>query len=171
MAFALEKLKNYRSPESYESDALVDIKLPQELAAEKIRAGRFLIFVVDDNPYMLQAINTQLSEITLIEHSKPLKMMVKNYATGRSLIKDLNLYPDLIILNLEVNSGIKNTPDGVDILKQITQANRYLPILVLGEFDGKASNISAQPDLKNKIMQPSGAVAQLEEILKSLVIE
>ncbi|MEM6525897.1 MAG: hypothetical protein AAGF85_11940 [Bacteroidota bacterium] len=171
MAFDLKKLKYYRKPESFRPDDLVDIMLPSELAAEKAKAGKFLVFVVDDNPYLLQAINIQLSEISLYENSKPLQLVIKNYATGRSLLKDLHLQPDLVILDPEVNSGIKNMLSGSEIIAKLVQTRKYQPILLLGNFGGNQFNICTEPELKDRILEPSGAYKELNEILQSLLSE
>ena len=80
MTFELNKLKNYRRSKLQDSDDLIDIKLPSELAAAKMKTDKFRIFVVDDDPYLLQAINTQLSEIIITEHSNNLEINVSIYA-------------------------------------------------------------------------------------------
>ncbi|MEM9390252.1 MAG: hypothetical protein AAGA02_07260, partial [Bacteroidota bacterium] len=73
MTFELNKLKNYRRSKLQDTDDLIDIKLPSELRAAKAKADKFLIFVVDDDPHLLQAINTQLAEIRITEHSENLE--------------------------------------------------------------------------------------------------
>ncbi|MEM7108985.1 MAG: hypothetical protein AAF519_12225 [Bacteroidota bacterium] len=170
MAFNIKKLKNYRKPASYRPDDLVDIMLPSELAVQKAKAGKFLVFVVDDDPFLLQAINTQLSEISLTENSKPLKIVVKNYATGRSFFKDVHLQPDLVILTAQVNLGIKNMLSVDEIIAKLTQIRRYQPILLLGDFKTNKVNICVEPRLKGQIMEPSGARNELKEILQSLLV-
>lgn len=169
MPFKLNKLKNYRKPESFRPDDLIDIKLPAELAAERQKATQFLIFVVDDDPYLLQALNTQLSDIQLTENSNTLDIVVRNYATGRSALKDLHLRPDLFFINPEVNLGIKNALSGSETVERLVNYNQYLPILILGQFDSNDDNLLAEPFLRDQILSPMGAQNQLTEILNSLV--
>ncbi|MGD1957572.1 MAG: hypothetical protein ACFB2Y_01890 [Fulvivirga sp.] len=170
MTFELNKLKNYRRSKLQDSDDLIDIKLPSELAAAKMKTDKFRIFVVDDDPYLLQSINTQLSEIIITEHSNNLEISVSIYASGRSVLRDMHLRPDLIFLNPDVNHGIKNALTGVEIVDEIMNINSYQPIVLLGDFEGNDSNLLVDPDLRNQILAPIGAEHQLTEILQSLVI-
>ncbi|MEM9391119.1 MAG: hypothetical protein AAGA02_11630, partial [Bacteroidota bacterium] len=144
--------------------------LPSELRAAKAKADKFLIFVVDDDPHLLQAINTQLAEIRITEHSENLELSVSIYATGRSALRDMGLRPDVIFLNPDVNRGIKNALSGVEIVDEIMNINSYQPIVLLGDFEGNDSNLLVDPDLKSQILAPTGAEHQLTEILQSLLI-
>ena len=159
---------SYRRLDSDHSADLIDIKLPAEIAAERKIENEFVIFVVEDNPHVMQALNTQLSDVKLIERSHELSIIIKNFATGRSLLKQIDQNPDLIFINPDLNEGIKNALLIREVFDGILQNNHFQPIVVLGEYE-EADNILAEPRLKNQILSHTGAHYQLNEILQSLV--
>lgn len=170
MPFVLSKLRNYRKLKSDNSSDLIDIKLPAEIAAEQKIENEFVIFVVEDNPHVMQALNTQLADIKLVERSRELNIIIKNFATGRSLLRQIDQNPDLVFINPDLNETVKNALHIREIFDGILENNSFQPIVVLGEYE-EADNILAEPRLKNQILSHTGAEYQLNEILQSLVAE
>jgi len=89
-----------------------------------------LIFVVDDDPLILKLTESNL---------KALKMEVMCFHYGEELFEELNLGPDLIILDYIFVKGDQPVLSGLEILQRIRLENPDVPVIMLsGQESGSA---------------------------------
>ena len=82
-----------------------------------------LVFFVDDDKMILN-----LLEYTLKNRQD---YDVKTFFTGEECIKNLGLNPDLIVLDHIFKSNGTTAKNGLEILKEIKNFNKKLPVIIL----------------------------------------
>lgn len=82
------------------------------------------IFIVDDEPLL----NEMLSDFLLEKHSG---LNIQTFPTGEECLKRINENPQIVILDFYLNSKEKDAANGLDILKEIKQRNKVLPVIML----------------------------------------
>jgi two-component system OmpR family response regulator len=82
-----------------------------------------LVFFVDDDKMILN-----LLEYTL---KNRLDYDVKTFFSGEECIKNLNLKPDLIVLDHIFKSNGNTPKNGLEILKEIKHLDKKLPVIIL----------------------------------------
>ncbi len=82
-----------------------------------------LIFFVDDDKMMLN----------LMEYTFKCRegFEVKSYFSGEECIRNLNLKPELIVLDYYLGSGEENSMTGLDTLRKINSYNSDIPVIIL----------------------------------------
>lgn len=82
-----------------------------------------LIFFVDDDRMMLN----------LMEYTFKCKdgYDVKSYFSGEECVENLNLNPNLIVLDYILGDDNSKTMSGLDTLKRITEQNNDIPVIIL----------------------------------------
>jgi two-component system OmpR family response regulator len=82
-----------------------------------------LIFFVDDDKMMLN----------LMEYTFKCRegFEVKSYFSGEECIRNLNLKPELIVLDYYLGSDEENTMTGLDTLQKINMLNSDIPVIIL----------------------------------------
>ena len=174
--FSISKVDKYRQNQEQDRDDIIDIKFPSELknskkeALEKLSPSsnkEILIFVVDDDPVFMQILNTHFDKLTLPSQTgNNFKFKVRNYATGRSCITDLNFKPDLIFLNYFINKGMPNAITGKDTLNSIININPNQRVLILDELTVNLRGAFVENGLRDYIISDHSA---LEELNKSII--
>ncbi len=86
-----------------------------------------LIFFVDDDKMMLNLVEYTLKNRQDCE--------INTYQTGEDCLNELNLNPDLIILDhiFEANSSVFSR--GLDILKEIKKKNNSVKVIILSSIN------------------------------------
>lgn len=82
------------------------------------------IFVVDDDELLSSMLSDYLSE-----HNPAIE--IKTFATGEDCLASLDEQPNIVILDFHLNTKVKAAADGLDILKQIKDRYRSLPVIML----------------------------------------
>jgi two-component system OmpR family response regulator len=82
-----------------------------------------LIFFVDDDKMMLN----------LMEYTFKCRegFEVKSYFSGEECIQNLDLNPELIVLDYYLGSEEENTMTGLDTLRKINTHNAHIPVIIL----------------------------------------
>lgn len=82
-----------------------------------------LIFFVDDDKMMLN----------LMEYTFKCRegFEVKSYFSGEDCINNINLNPNLIVLDYYMGSHEDNALSGLDTLKKIREAGKDIPVIIL----------------------------------------
>ena len=94
-----------------------------------------LIFIVDDEPLLLEMLTDYLKE------SIP-SLTIKTFATGEACLPELYGKPDLVVLDYHLNSREKEAANGIDILKEIKAKDKAIPVIMLSSQ--KSYNTAAQ---------------------------
>ena len=82
------------------------------------------IFIVDDEPLLSEMLTDYLKE-------RNLGLIVKSFPTGESCLENLYEKPDAVVLDYHLNSREKDAANGIDILKEIKNLNRSIPVIML----------------------------------------
>ncbi|MBN1115602.1 MAG: response regulator [Bacteroidales bacterium] len=82
-----------------------------------------LVFFVDDDKMMLN----------LMEYTFNCRegFQVKSFMSGEDCIKNINLDPNLIVLDYYMGGHEDNSLSGLDTLKQIREAGKDTPVIIL----------------------------------------
>lgn len=82
------------------------------------------IFIVDDEPLL-----TELLADYLKDQNQDFNVLT--FPTGEACLTQLDLNPNLVILDYYLNSKEKNAANGIDILREIKRRNKNLPVIML----------------------------------------
>jgi len=82
------------------------------------------VFIVDDEPLLSE----MLSDYLL--NNQP-NLAITSFLTGEECLKKLYENPDVIILDFHLNSKVMDAANGIDILKEIKQKNKTVPVIML----------------------------------------
>ena len=89
--------------------------------------NKITIFLVDDDALFLKSL-----EIQFLEHSD---FNIKTYATGELCVENLNLNPDIIILDFHLDGIDKSAMNGLETLDKIKKFNPQIPVIMLSSQD------------------------------------
>lgn len=162
--FSLSKVDRYRNQRSRTDEDIIDIKFPAELKTREL-----LIFIVEDDPSFLQILNTHFSKLILEVNDTKFKFKVKNYATGRSVLKDMNLNPDLIFLNYYLNQGIPNALSGRETVDNIININPNQKVIILNELEVKLRGAFIENGLRDYIIEDEAGLIELNKTISDIL--
>ena len=171
-AFSFSKVDKFRQSQEIKREDLIDIKFPSELAKPKaaVKESELLIFVVDDDPTFMQILNTHFSKLVLKnEKGDSFQFKVKNYATGRSCIGELDRKPDLIFLNYYINKGMPNALTGKDTLNKIIEINPNQKVLILDDLNVKLRGAFVENGLRDYIINDISALEELNSTILDII--
>lgn len=171
-AFSFSKVDKFRQSQETDREDLIDIKFPSELAEPKvaIKEKELLIFIVDDDPSFMQILNTHFSKLILNnDRGDAFTFKVKNYATGRSCIGELDRKPDLIFLNYYINKGIPNALTGKDTLNKIIEINANQKVLILDDLNVKLRGAFVENGLRDYIINDTSALEELNSTILDII--
>ena len=89
--------------------------------------NKITIFLVDDDALFLKSL-----EIQFLEHSD---FNIKTYATGELCVENLNLNPDIVILDFHLDGIDKSAMNGLETLDKIKKFNPQIPVIMLSSQD------------------------------------
>jgi len=85
------------------------------------------LFLVDDDALFLKSL-----EIEFLESAD---FNIETYPTGELCIENLSHYPDVIILDYQLNGIIETAMNGIDTLDKIKAFNPDIPVVMLSSQD------------------------------------
>jgi CheY-like chemotaxis protein len=117
-------------------------------------AGRKLIFVVDDDPFITQLIVKRFnSEYFLVE----------SYEYGEDCLNALNREPDLIILDYYFFKSGEKVLNGMEIFDQIRSQNPDIPVIMLsGQDRGDVVLELARKGIQDYVIKDNSLFSNLE---------
>ncbi|QSE97571.1 response regulator [Fulvivirga lutea] len=170
--FRLSKIDRYRQSLNGKEEEIIDIQFPSEIKRPTLKTPTtkdILIFVVDDDPWFMQIVNTHLSKVSLNDLAPNQQIIIKNYATGKSCLNDLNLKPDIILLNYDINKGIRNTLNGKEILDAIINTNPNQKVLIMNNLKTNVRHAFVEQGLRDYIINDPEAVNELNSIIEEIL--
>ena len=88
---------------------------------------RIKLFLVDDDVVFLKSL-----EIEFLHHGD---FDIETFATGERCIAHLAHYPDVIILDFQLDGITKNAMNGIETLDKIKAMNPDIPVIMLSSQD------------------------------------
>jgi len=82
-----------------------------------------LIFLVDDDQICSMMAANRLSKIDNVE--------IKVFTTGEDMLQELELNPNLLVLDYNLNSNDINAMDGKGVMEALMRKNKNFPIILL----------------------------------------
>ena len=83
---------------------------------------------MNEQKLQLQMLNEMLSDY--LTGGNP-NLSVKTFPTGEACMECLDEHPDIVILDYYLNSKERDAANGIDILKEIKERNKALPVIML----------------------------------------
>jgi len=88
---------------------------------------KILLFLVDDDPLFLKALEIEFSQNT--------GSIIRTFATGELCLENISLNPDIIILDYHLDDIEKNAINGLETLDRIKAADPNIPVIMLSSQD------------------------------------
>lgn len=171
--FHFGKVDHYKKSTSNLND-VIDIQFPSELKSEAQKElsikNELLFFVVDDNPMFMQLMNTYLSKFEVPSFQNNV-VKIKNYATGRSCIKDLNLRPDIIFLNHEINKELPNALTGSEIIEAVMNANTNQKVISMNDVAENLRNTYVENGLCDYLIYNEDGVKKMNTLIEESLLQ
>ena len=122
---------------------------------------RSLIFVIDDDPLIHKLIKVEFN---------PSRSEIRFFHYGEEGIQDLNLKPDLIILDFIFVNGGKQVMGGVEILQNIRRISGDVPVIILsGQESGSAVLELIRLGIEDYIIKQGKFIPGLKEAAESIL--
>ena len=116
-----------------------------------------LVFIVDDEPLLLEMLLDHLKE-------RMPNLEIKTFSTGEDCLKELYDHPDFVILDYYLNSREKEAANGIDILKEIKSRDKSIPVIMLSSQ--KSYNTAAQTIMYGALHYVIKGQEAFDEIVK-----
>jgi DNA-binding NtrC family response regulator len=89
--------------------------------------NKIKIFLVDDDALFLKSL-----EIQFLDHGD---FDIETFATGELCIKNLDINPDVVILDFHLDGIDKTAMNGLETLDKIKKINPEIPVIILSSQD------------------------------------
>lgn len=123
-------------------------------------AGRKLIFVVDDDPFITQLIVKRFNS----EH-----FLVESYEYGEDCLDALEKDPDIIILDYYFFKSGEKVLNGMEIFEQIRSQKPEIPVIMLsGQDRGDVVLELARKGIQDYVIKDNSLVSNLETAISDI---
>lgn len=120
------------------------------------------IFLVDDEPIQNEMLKDYLSE--RFPHQ------IKTYESGEAAISDLNLRPEIIVLDFHLNAHLPNAKNGVEVLKQIKEYQPNAEVVMLSGQDKLDVAVdSMKHGAYDYVVKGETAFSRMENVISNIV--
>ena len=124
---------------------------------------------MDHHPHFMQAINTHFSNLTFEKEGILYQFVVKNYATGDSCLKDLELDTSITFLNYDINKGVKNSTGGLEIIEQTRKLRPHQKVVIVNTSEDDIEGVIVDRGLRKLISNDAEAIKRITHLLKDLL--
>jgi two-component system, OmpR family, response regulator len=117
-----------------------------------------LIFMVDDDKVILN----------LLEYVFQSKngYNIKTFISGEDCLENMNLNPDLVVLDYILNEKNKTNMDGLETLKKLLEKDRNLPVIILsGHTDDQTGQLMLRSGARQVLRKDDFFVDRLEKFI------
>lgn len=119
------------------------------------------IFLVDDEPIQNEMLKDYISE--------RFKYQIKTYESGESALKDMNLNPEIVVLDFHLNSHLPNAQNGVEVLKKIKELHPEVQVIMLSGQDKLEVAIdSMKHGAYDYVIKGETAFSRMENVLNNI---
>jgi len=121
-----------------------------------------IIFVVDDDPFILKLVKSRLEQKNY---------SVRTFLYGEDCLKEMDLNPDLIILDyLFHNNENPDVLDGKEIFRKLNEAYSDIPVIMLsGQEDGDVVLELARMGIKDYVIKDQTFIDSLLAVVEEYV--
>jgi DNA-binding NtrC family response regulator len=89
--------------------------------------NRQVVFLVDDEPIQNEMLKDYLAERFLFD--------IKTFENGEDALKNMNLNPEIIVLDYHLSAHNPGAKNGVDILKEIKEKYPHVTVIMISGQD------------------------------------
>ncbi|MCF8448971.1 MAG: response regulator [Taibaiella sp.] len=119
------------------------------------------IFLVDDEPIQNEMLKDYISERFMYQ--------IKTYEDGETVLADMHLNPEIIVLDFHLNSHRPDAENGVDVLKKIKAHNSQAQVIMLSGQDKLEVAIdSMKHGAYDYVVKGETAFSRMENILNNI---
>jgi DNA-binding NtrC family response regulator len=119
------------------------------------------VFLVDDEPVQNEMLKDYLSERFIYE--------LKTFGSGEDALQNMNLRPEIVILDYHLNNHLSNAKNGVDILKAIKETCPETAVVMLSGQDKIDIAIDTMKyGAFDYVVKGESAFARIENIMNNL---
>jgi two-component system, OmpR family, response regulator len=120
------------------------------------------IFLVDDEPIQNEMLKDYLSERFAYQ--------IKTYSSGEDAIKDIDLSPEIAVLDFHLNSHLPDAKNGVEVLKSIKSASPSTQCIMLsGQDKLEVAVDSMKYGAYDYVIKGETAFSRMENILNNII--
>ncbi|PCH69500.1 MAG: response regulator [Bacteroidetes bacterium] len=122
----------------------------------------FLIFIVDDDIFMIQLIVQHLE--------KNPNYSVTSFDNGEDCIKELGMNPDVVILDHFMDSGgMEDCMNGAEVLTKIKEQKKELPVIIHSGQDSSGVTFEfVSGDAHEYIQKSENSLNEIENCINKL---
>ncbi len=119
------------------------------------------IFLVDDEPIQNEMLRDYLAE--------RFDYQIKVFTNGEDAIKDVDLNPDIVVLDFHLNSNKPDSQNGVEVLKKIKQLLPATQVIMLsGQDKLEVAVDSMKYGAYDYVIKGETAFSRMENILNNI---
>ncbi len=119
------------------------------------------IFLVDDEPIQNEMLKDYLSD--------RFEYKIKTYDSGEGAIKDIQLNPQIIVLDYHLNAHLPNAQNGVEVLKMIMEMQPTAKVIMLsGQDKIDVAVDSMKYGAYDYVIKGETAFARMENIINNI---
>lgn len=124
-------------------------------------AEKKLVFIVDDDPFILDLIKKRFESDAL---------EIATFFYGEECVEKLNMNPDLIILDYLFSKPDKEVMNGMEIFNKIKEYNEEMPVIILsGQDRGDIVLKMARKGIDDYIIKDETLVDNLELAMEDIL--
>lgn len=128
------------------------------MAAEQ---SKRYIFLVDDEPIQNEMLKDYISE--------RFSYQIKTYESGETALQDMNLNPEIVVLDFHLNSHLPDAQNGVEVLKKIKEQYPAVQVIMLSGQDKLEVAIdSMKHGAYDYVIKGETAFSRMENILNNI---
>lgn len=149
----------------YKAKKLLGPSKKGKLIKAKSTTKEMRIFLVDDDMFYLKALEHSIS-------SKFDSADIRLFQTGEACLEQMNLKPEIVILDYYLNSNEANAKDGLTILKEIKKISPNTKVIMLSAQDSLDIAVKcAESGSFDFIAKGTAAFTNINKELESIIEE
>ena len=120
------------------------------------------IFLVDDEPIQNEMLKDYISDKFEFE--------IKTFDNGEEALANINLNPEIIVLDFHLNAHLANAKNGVEVLKDITAVSPSTHVIMLsGQDKLEVAVDSMKYGAYDYIIKGETAFSRIENVINNII--
>lgn len=119
------------------------------------------VFLVDDEPVQNEMLKDYLSERFIYE--------LKTFENGEDALQNMNLLPEIVVLDYHLNNHLPDSKNGVEVLKAMKEASPESAVIMLSGQDKIDIAVDTMKyGAYDYVVKGESAFARIENIMNNL---